>query len=180
MLDFCFRPAWLTACQRRACLLYMCGCQRPLYLRCVCGACVLIFTAVEPRCCLQLPLPLTGVAAFSFNLWHILLAVFFSPFVGFLRVFYFIFILHAAQGPHVSVCVSLSIPVSVSVSSGSSCTTHLAFAIWHSLCCHTRPTPLACLSTCHFSPPIDALLSLSSAISSELPSLNRKSCLIPL
>lgn len=152
MLDFCFRPAWLTACQRRACLLYMCGCQRPLYLRCVCGgrvalracvcvcgACVLIFTAVEPRCCLQLPLPLTGVAAFSFNLWHILLAVFFSPFVGFLRVFYFIFILHAAQGPHVSVCVSLSIPVSVS--SGGNCTTHLAFAIWHSLCCLSPNSP---------------------------------------
>lgn len=152
MLDFCFRPACLPAASLSPlyvwvstptlltlCVWWACRIARV----CVCGACVLIFTAVEPRCCLQLPLPLTGVAAFSFNLWHILLAVFFSPFVGFLRVFYFIFILHAAQGPHVSVCVSLSIPVSVS--SGGNCTTHLAFAIWHSLCCHTRPTPLRLL-----------------------------------
>lgn len=41
----------LPACQRRACLLYMCGCQRPLYLRCVCGgrvalrACVCVVRA---------------------------------------------------------------------------------------------------------------------------------------
>lgn len=119
----------LPACQRRACLFYMCGCQRPLYLRCVWWACriarvslcVCVWCVRVNLHCSRAAL-LSPVAAATDRQRHLVLIYgtfcwrFFSRllsvFFAYLTSYLFCTLpkgQKGPQGPHVSLCLSLSL-----------------------------------------------------------------------